>query len=125
MSEANSMDRPVRPPEKNLPNWTDAELLAWVRHCHTGDAVPPCRVCGGPLSVASMGGGRATKWACDMWEDDPEKPGKLRRKTGRGPADDHYERSEWTQYRESDPAVLEMARRLEQRPNAEAERPAR
>ena len=103
----------MRPPNKELPEWTDAELLAWLREQYKAEPIPPCRVCGGRLSVASMGGGNATRWACGMWEDDPDAPGKLRRKPGRGLADGHYERSEWTQYREGDAAVLELVARME------------
>ena len=111
----------MRPPNKELPDWTNAELIAWLREQYKAEPIPPCRVCGGPLRVASMGGGNATKWACSMWEDDPAVPGELRRKAGRSAADEHYQRSEWTQYRNGDSAVLEMCARLE-RPNVGAER---
>src|SRR3954465_9998798 len=47
-----------------------AELIEIVRLKHTAEEIPPCRVCGGPLSVTSMGGNAATKWACSGQEDD-------------------------------------------------------
>lgn len=103
----------MRPPDKELPEWTDAELLAWLREQYKAEPIPPCRVCGGPLTIASIGGGNATRWACDMWERDPSKPEELRRKEGRGCADEHYSRSQWTQYRDGDSAVLELCARLE------------
>jgi len=100
-------------PDTGLASWTDADLLACLRERYAADPVPPCRVCGGELSIASCGGGRPTEWACSTWEDDPDKPGELRRKDGRSIADAHYERSFWTQYRGGDEAVLELVARVE------------
>lgn len=91
---------------------TDGELAAELEASYTADPVPPCRVCGGKLSVASMGGGRATEWACDGMEPDPERPGCVRYKAGRSCADDHFGKSFWTQYRAGDSRVLELVRRF-------------
>jgi hypothetical protein len=105
----------MQPPDKELPEWTDAELLSWLREKYKAEQIPPCRVCGGPLRVASMGGGNATRWVCSVWEYDPDVPGEMRRKAQRGVADEHYTRSQWTQFREGDSAVLELCARLETR----------
>lgn len=91
---------------------SDAELATLLRDRYTADLVPPCAVCGRELSIASAGGGRATVFACSEWEDDPAAPGRLRRKEGRGMADDHYDRSRWTQYNSGDSLVLELVRRF-------------
>lgn len=67
-----------------------------IRERYTADEVPPCRVCGGPLDVASMGGGNATEWACAT--------------TTTADADwlDHYNASRWKQYRSGDRRVLDL-----------------
>ena len=84
-----------------------------LRKRYTAEPVPPCRVCGGELSIARAGGGEATKWACSPLEDDPDAPGMLRVKTGRGRADDHYSQSQWTQYRGGDSDVLDLIAEIE------------
>lgn len=91
---------------------SDVDLATLLRDMYTADPVPPCPVCGGELSIASSGGGRATVFACSEWEDDPGAPGRLRRKEGRGVADDHYDRSRWIQYKGGDSLVLELVRRF-------------
>ncbi len=87
---------------------------------YTAEPVPPCRICGDVLSIASMGGGKPTEWACSLQEDDPERPGMLRMKPGRdgllnefGPGG-HYHDSHWTQYRRGDPDVLALIAELRQ-----------
>lgn len=94
---------------------SDTDLVALLRHQYTGDPVPPCRVCGAALSIASMGGGQATIYVCTGQEDDPGEPGKLRQKPGRGLADDHYSKSQWTRYKEGDAYVLELLQRFSAR----------
>jgi hypothetical protein len=90
---------------------SDEDLLAILTEDYQRDDPPPCRVCGGPLGIASAGGGNASVWACDGMEDNPDQPGRLRWKEGRKPADDHYAASRWTQYRAGDQHVLELIAR--------------
>ena len=71
------------------------EQIARLRQRYTPPAIPPCRVCGGPLSIGAVGGGQPTVWACSGQEADPDHPGRLRRQLGRGVADEHYSRSRW------------------------------
>ena len=98
---------------RELGDLSPAELVELVRLKHGGEEIPVCRVCGGPLNVTRAGGGAATIWACSGLEDDPDKPGELRRQEGRGVADKHYAESRWTQHWELDSAVLELANRYE------------
>lgn len=91
---------------------SEADLTALLRSRYTAEPVPPCRVCGGPLSIASAGGGSATIFACSDWEGNPDVPGELRRKVDRSIADGHYDRSRWTRYRDGDAFVLELLRRF-------------
>jgi hypothetical protein len=86
----------------------DHELVQRLRERYTPQLVPPCRVCGGELSIARAGGGEATVWACATMEEDPEAPGTLRLKPGRGGADEHYSESRWTQYRSGDDDVIAL-----------------
>jgi hypothetical protein len=74
---------------------TDAELRAR----YTAEPVPPCRVCGRPLTPEKMGGGSPTEWAC----------GDFIRESKRTDADyQHYRDSRWTQYQHGDPDVLAL-----------------
>lgn len=102
--------------QKPTAELTDAELVELLAARYASEPVPPCRVCGGVLSIASCGGGRATEYACSDLEDDPDdpdKPGALRRKAGRGIADDHYSQSRWTHYQPGDAAVQELLARFQ------------
>jgi len=75
--------------------------LAALRARYTPTPVPPCRVCGGPLSIARMGGGEATEYACS--ESRPTKVGEYDKwLVG------HYRRSHWTQLRPGDPDILAL-----------------
>ena len=91
---------------------SDAQLATLLHDRYTADLVPPCPICGGELSSASAGGGRATVFACSEWEDDLAVPGRLRRKEERGIADDHYDRSRWIHYNSGDSLVLKLVRRF-------------
>ena len=51
--------------------------------------VPPCRLCGAPLTIGSIGGGKATKWACSAADFKTMGKDWL----------DHYSKSRWTDYR--------------------------
>ncbi len=102
--------------ERETPEWTDAELLAELRGAYAPDPIPPCRVCGRPLSIASVGGGQATVYACSIMEADPDKPGYLRRNQSWDPANDHYANSRHTDYKSGgDHRVLDLIRRYELR----------
>ncbi len=99
--------------------WPEEVILTMLRRSYSRPTIPPCRVCGGTLSVQAMGGGRPTEWACDGREDDPEHPGERRFKEGRRVADEHYSGSRFTDYRQGgDSLVIELIRRyLEGRRN--------
>ena len=100
-------------PSKEPADYSDAELIATLTERYTATPVPPCRVCGGPLSIARAGGGEATVWACHGLEDDPDNPDRVKRQPGRSAADEHYVQSRWTQYRTGDELVLEALTRLQ------------
>lgn len=85
-----------------------AELCERLRERYTADEVPPCRVCGRPLSIQRAGGGERTIWGCDGWESDPDEPGHNRRAPGYDPSGNHYERSRWEQFRNGDSDVLTL-----------------
>lgn len=73
--------------------------------------VPDCRICGSKLSLQSTGGGKADVWACDGLE---RNESGFFSKPGRSIADDHYERSRWTDYlRGGDCEVIEVIDQLE------------
>ncbi len=91
---------------------SDADLVALLRYQYTGDTVPPCRVCGAALSIASMGGGQATVYACAGVENGTGETGTLRQKVGRSVADEHYSKSQWTRYKDGDAYVLELLQRF-------------
>lgn len=65
-----------------------------LRERYTAEPVPPCAVCGAPLSLQACGGGEPSVWACDA------------RAPERRPADEHYCRSEFVQRRTGDPDVV-------------------
>jgi hypothetical protein len=88
---------------------SDAELVDLLLNRFTEQVVPPCRICGSALSVASSGGGEATKWACSGMTDDPDKVVYL---AGRKCGDDHYARSYFLQHQTGDDRVLELVKRF-------------
>lgn len=101
--------------------WPDAALLEVLVDRYAPTVVPPCRVCGDALTITSIGGGRATEWACGHLEPDPDAVAggpDLRVKAGRGTgsADDnrHYERSRFVDYRHEDADVIELIRRFKE-----------
>lgn len=94
-------------------------LLDSLRATYTPAKVPPCRVCGGALSVQQEGGGEPTVWACSGFEDDPDRPGYMRVREGRfqkrpaGAPDEyrpggHFHDSQWTVWRAGDSRVIEL-----------------
>lgn len=93
-------------------NWTDKEIVTALVKRYRESVIPPCRVCGGKLSLQSVGGGRPTVWGCGMYEDDPDNPDRCRPKPGRSIADEHYSQSEYVDYRQGgDDVVIEAIRR--------------
>jgi len=100
----NKHDATPRSPEARF-----ADIVATLRARYAPTTVPPCRVCGGELSIASVGGGEPTRWACSEYEDDPDVHGQLRRKPDRSMADAHYGDSRWVDYRQGgDSDVIEL-----------------
>lgn len=96
------------------PEWSDDDLLSELRRSFEPDPIPPCRVCGRALSVARVGGGSATLYACVGTEDDPDRPGYVRYLEGRKPGDEHYSNSQHDDYKcGGDTRVLELIRRYE------------
>jgi len=92
-SDADETTRRFLPPER---------LLDRLRERYTGEPVPPCRVCGGTLTVQSMGGGRATEYGCPKPDD-----------VAYGEWAEHYSRSKWTQYRPGDVDVIALVDAVE------------
>lgn len=74
------------------------ELINKLKERYSPPTVPACRVCGGPLEVASCGGGRPTRYRCSST------------RLAEGKMDwEHYDRSEWEDLRQGgDPDVLEL-----------------
>jgi len=50
--------------ERETSEWTDAELIAVLNSRYEPTKVPPCRVCGGELSIGAIGGGSPTRYGC-------------------------------------------------------------
>ncbi len=80
---------------KELKDRTDQEIIDELTERYKPTEIPPCRICGGKLSIGKIGGGEPTIWACAGTEDDPDRPGFVRRKKGRNLADRHYSDSEF------------------------------
>lgn len=75
--------------------------------------IPKCRVCGGALTVQRTGGG-PTIWGCTGMIDDPTGERNWIYAEGRSCADEHYERSRWSDYRQGgDADVIELIDALE------------
>ncbi len=99
---------------------SDADLLLVLEARYATEPVPPCRVCGGKLSIQCAGGGQATVHACDGKEEDPEQPGRLRYKPGRSLVDEHYSQSHWTHYQSGDSDVRELITRYRRQSGGDA-----
>lgn len=84
--DATDFQRTILPPE---------EILDRLRANYAAVTVPPCRVCGEALSIQSMGGGNATRWAHSV-------PDGVRF----GDWFEHYEQSRWTEVRSGDSEVI-------------------
>jgi hypothetical protein len=96
-------------------DWSDEELLAELHRSYDEPTIPPCRLCGAELGLASMGSGQATVYACDgRNEDGSWKP-------GRSAADEHYSRSQYEDLKSGgDERVIEALRRWAPAPKQEA-----
>ena len=98
---------------KESHEYSDAELVQVLTERYQPSEIPPCRVCGGPLTPQRIGGGEPTVWGCEGMEDDPKKPGYVRYKKGRHCADEHYSKSTYTDRRQGgDSAVMELVKRF-------------
>jgi hypothetical protein len=75
------------------------ETLTALRNRYAEPEIPKCNICGGELSIQRSGGGSPTIWACSGMIDDPTGERTWIYAEGRSMADDHYERSRWTDYR--------------------------
>ena len=92
--------------EKRADEWPDGFLSEDLTRRYGPVEVPTCRVCGGELSVQSVGTGGPTVWGCSGTDDD----GRLL--PDRRMADEHYSRSRWEDYRQGgDELVMELLRR--------------
>lgn len=93
---------------------TDAELLSIVRYYNTMEPVGPCEVCGGDLSISKSTAGE-TVFACSYLESDPDDSKNLRPKVGRKIIDDHWRQSRVVRHIQTNPWVLELVRRYEEK----------
>lgn len=86
--------------------------LSQLAERYTPDEIPPCRVCGAPLTIGAMGGGAATKWACSAASVTGPYPEDIatdqQKRTYRRAQMDHYSASKWTEYRSGDGWVLAL-----------------
>lgn len=84
-----------------------------LRERYAAPEIPKCRVCGGVLTVQRAGGG-PTIWGCTGMIDDPTGERNWIYAEGRSCADEHYERSRWSDYRQGgDADVIELIDALE------------
>ncbi|MEI2684255.1 hypothetical protein [Erwinia aphidicola] len=84
-----------------------------LKERYAAPEIPKCRVCGGELTVQRAGGG-PTVWGCSGMVDDPTGERNWIYAEGRSFADEHYERSRWSDYRQGgDADVIELIERLE------------
>ena len=98
--------------EKELSDWTVAELCEVLGERYAEPVIPPCRVCGKALSLEAFGSGPSV-WACSGLEEVPGGEGETRYAVGRRPADDHYGESQFTDHRRGgDVVVLELIGRV-------------
>ena len=92
---------------------SDDEIVSVARRLvgrYTAEVVPPCRICGGQLSIQAIGGGGPTIYACSGQYEDAEQGRKYRE--GRSVADEHYSASQWRMYRHGDQDVLRVIAQL-------------
>lgn len=88
------------------------ELIARLTQRYAPTEIPPCRVCGGELSIQAMGGGQPTEWACSGQKYDANDVW-IGWQDGRTAADEHYRRSGFTDRRQGgDEDVIELIKRF-------------
>lgn len=103
--------------ERDVRDWNNYEILDELKERYKPTEIPPCRVCGGKLSIQSIGLG-PTVWACDRFDEDGN------RIKGRKPADEHYSKSRIEDHRGGgDDLVIELIRRYQEASVAEADPP--
>lgn len=84
-----------------------------LRGRYSEPVIPKCSVCGAELTVQRAGGG-PTIWGCTGMIDDPTGERNWVYAEGRECADEHYERSRWSDYRQGgDADVIELIDALE------------
>ncbi len=49
---------------KESNEWTNDELIEVLTERYKESIIPPCRVCGKPLVMGAVGGGKPTSWYC-------------------------------------------------------------
>jgi len=91
---------------------TDIDLVK-LKERYSVPEVPKCRVCGGELTLQRAGDG-PTIWGCSGMIDDPTGERNWIYAEGRSCADEHYERSRWSDYRRGgDSDVIALIEQLE------------
>jgi len=84
---------------------SNAALAAALEHDYAAPEIPPCRICGGELSIGQIGGGLPTVYYCTAMADAP--------RNGREKDWQHYGDSKWAAPRQTgDLRVLELVRRF-------------
>lgn len=76
---------------------------------YTPETIPPCRICGGRLSMQAAGRG-PTIYACSGKYEDEN--GRTQYREGRSLIDEHYNNSRWEQYRHGDRLVMKLVGQL-------------
>ena len=95
------MSPPKDPRVLEVSAWPIAELVAEIARRHEPSKIPPCRVCGGPLSLEASGGGEPSRWACSIGKGESDTTG-------------HYVQSQHVdQHQSGDPLVVELLARVE------------
>lgn len=105
--------------DKPPTDWADTEIVEVLTDRYAPSVIPPCRVCGGELSICAIGGGEPTRWACSptVSDPDPDRSGNVQTKAGRGVNEfgsgGHYSMSQYIDRRQGgDEVVIEVLRRL-------------
>jgi hypothetical protein len=83
-------------------------LLQELLSRYEATKIPPCRICGGKLSVQRCGGGEPTVYACspNMYD---EKDNPILKPGRNGSVDKHYRDSEFIDYKHGgDSLVIEL-----------------
>lgn len=84
---------------------TDLQLFELLQDRYGATEIPCCRICGGQLEVASIGGSQDTKYACRDWQKPVDQLTTY----------DHYARSAWYDHKNGgDRVVLELIDRFKQ-----------